>query len=225
MLKYFWQDNTTPVLCVKLGATGVVMFAFAIFIMPPLYDLFCDITGLNGKTGGPYVIDGDANSNGLADNADDLGIDTSRIIKIRFIATNNESMPWEFRPIVKTIAVHPGEPTVINYYAHNPTEQDMMGQAVPSLSPSKAINYFHKTECFCFNQQPLKAGESAELGLSFIVDRDIPRYVNNITLMYTLFDITNKQKQATAKPIDTPLASIAITPSLTPAVYGDEYGR
>ncbi|ODS24014.1 cytochrome c oxidase assembly protein [Candidatus Endobugula sertula] len=188
MTKRFWQDNSTPLLCVKLGAIVVMMFAFAIFIMPPLYDLFCDITGLNGKTGGPFVT-------GNAEN--ELGVDTSRTVKVQFLATNNENMPWEFRPQIKTITVHPGEPTVVNYLAVNNTRFDMVAQAVPSLVPFKAANYFHKTECFCFNQQPLAAGESAELGLSFIVDVDIPKNINTITLSYTLFDITESQKKKT----------------------------
>ena len=250
MLGYFLQSKTTPVLCVKLGVTVVLMFSFAIFVMPPLYDLFCDITGLNGKTGGPFVVEGDVvEGNAVEDNAvknssteknaagasttslSDAGIDTSRTIKVRFIAMNNASMPWEFRPVVKVVEVHPGESTVINYYAHNPTEQDMTAQAVPSLSPSKAVNYFHKTECFCFNQQPLKAGESAELGLSFIVDHDIPSYVNNITLMYTLFDITDKQKNASAK-IETMHTTMYIASNfsvaygpITQSFYGDDNGR
>jgi cytochrome c oxidase assembly protein subunit 11 len=187
MMKKFWQDNSTPILATKLGALGVAMFCFAIFIMPPLYDLFCEVTGLNGKTGGPYISQVDEN-----------GVDRSRTIKVQFIATNNENMPWEFRPQVKTVTVHPGEPTVINYFAHNPTDRDMTGQAVPSVVPFKAANYFHKTECFCFNQQPLLAGESAELGLSFIVDLDIPKQVNTITLSYTLFDISEQQEKTSA---------------------------
>ena len=73
----------------------------------------------------------------------------------------------------------------------------MIGQAIPSLVPYKAASYFHKTECFCFNSQPLQAGESAELGLSFIVDIDIPKYVKTITLSYTIFDITESLKDVT----------------------------
>ncbi|MGH1485546.1 MAG: cytochrome c oxidase assembly protein [Cellvibrionaceae bacterium] len=187
MIKRFWQDNSTPVLCTKLGITVVSMFVFAIFIMPPLYDLFCDITGLNGKT---------ADSAYQAEGINELGVDTSRTIKVQFIASNNENMPWEFRPTIKTVEVHPGEPTVIHYFAHNTTGKDMVAQAVPSLVPYKAATYFHKTECFCFNQQPLAAGETAELGLSFIVDLDIPKQVNTITLSYTLFDITDQKKSA-----------------------------
>ena len=144
----------------------------------------CETSDINGKTKGQYV--GDVNA---------MGVDTSRIIKVQFIASNNEQMPWEFRPQITTIKVHPGEQKVIHYFAHNPTSRAMVGQAVPSLVPFKAANYFHKTECFCFDKQSLAAGESAELGLSFIVDLDIPKQVNTITLSYTLFDVTEQLKE------------------------------
>lgn len=181
--------NSTSILCFKLGGLAVAMFAFALFVMPPLYDLFCEITGLNGKTAGQYE-------------ATEISVDNERTVKVQFVAIHNENMPWEFRPTETTVRVHPGEPTVIKYFAHNPTDKAMVAQAVPSLIPSKAINYFHKTECFCFNQQPLEAGESAELGLSFIVDVDIPKQVNTITLSYTLFDITEQQDVASVIKTD-----------------------
>jgi cytochrome c oxidase assembly protein subunit 11 len=187
-MKNPWQNNSTPVLCAKLGVTVVMMFVFAIFIMPPLYDLFCDVTGLNGKTGGALS----------TEQANEFGIDTSRTIKVQFLATNNENMPWGFKPQIRSVIVHPGEPTVVSYFAENTTNKDMVGQAIPSLVPFKAANYFHKTECFCFNQQPLQAGKSAELGLSFIVDIDIPKHIKTITLSYTLFDITDAQQPALA---------------------------
>lgn len=183
------QKNSTPILCAKLGATVVMMFIFAIFIMPPLYDLFCDVTGLNGKTG-------DALS---SEKANAFGVDTSRTIKVQFLATNNESMPWVFKPKIASIVVHPGESTAIEYIAENNTSVDMVAQAIPSLVPFKAANYFHKTECFCFNQQPLEAGKSAELGLRFIVDLDIPKHIKTITLSYTLFDITQTPTLAVLK--------------------------
>jgi cytochrome c oxidase assembly protein subunit 11 len=80
------------------------MFVFAIFIMPPMYDLFCDITGLNGKTSGRYE-------------TINAKVDTSRKIKVQFLATNNASMPWKFGPTVQSITVHPGAETLINYWA------------------------------------------------------------------------------------------------------------
>ena len=93
-----------------------------------------------------------------------------------------------FRPVVRSVEVHPGEPTTVNFYAENPTAEPMVGQAVPSLAPSEGTLYFHKTECFCFNQQPLEAGESTEMPLIFIVDKDLPAHITKLTLSYTLYD-------------------------------------
>ena len=76
------------------------------------------------------------------------------------------------------------------FFARNPSKKVMVAQAIPSVSPGKAAAYFHKTECFCFNQQQLAGGEAIDMPLKFIVDRDVPRDVNTITLGYTLFDIT-----------------------------------
>lgn len=171
--------NPIHTLSLKLGALVIGMFVFAVWVMPPIYDVFCEITGLNGKTGDRYE-------------SVSAEIDTSRTIKVQFVATNNEGMAWEFGPQVRSLEVHPGEQTRINYLAHNLTEKDMIGQAIPSLVPFKATNYFHKTECFCFEQQPLKAGESAELPMFFIVDVDIPKHIHTITLSYTLFDVTER---------------------------------
>ena len=138
-----WANPTRPLIYKLLGG-AVCMFLFALFVMPPLYDMFCEVTGIGGKTSGPYV-------------ASEAGIDTSRTVKVQFVATNNAAMSWQFSPKV-----------------------------------FNAASYFHKTECFCFNQQPLKAGEEADLPLVFIVDRDLPRAVKTITLSYTLFDITDR---------------------------------
>lgn len=164
---------------------GVVgMFIFAVFIMPPLYDVFCEITGIGGKTGDRYQVT-------------DAGVDTSRTVKVQFIATNNGAMPWEFSPRVHEVTVHPGAPTEVAFYAKNRTARDMVAQAIPSLTPFNAAEYFHKTECFCFNQQPLEAGKEADMPLVFIVDKDLPKSVKTITLSYTLFDVTGRTKKTT----------------------------
>lgn len=176
----------------KLLALAAGMLGFALFVMPPLYNAFCEITGLNGKTGGRYE-------------AVPAAVDTQRLVKVQFVATNNEDMPWTFKPGVVAMKVHPGEAVDTVFHASNPTGRDMVAQAIPSLVPSKAAEYFHKTECFCFNQQALAAGESAQLGLRFIVDPDLPVGVNTITLSYTLFDVTDRvAKQTNDKKPDAP---------------------
>ncbi|MBW4935093.1 cytochrome c oxidase assembly protein [Marinobacter sp. F4206] len=171
---------------------GVVgMFAFG-FALVPLYDVFCELTGINGKTGGRYEAPVGADA------------DVTRKVQVQFLAQNGPGMPWTFRPVTRSIDVHPGEPVTVNFFAQNPTAEAMVGQAVPSLSPSEGTLYFHKTECFCFNQQPLAAGESTEMPLVFIVDRDLPEHITKLTLSYTLYDQSQQAKvSGPVRPITT----------------------
>jgi cytochrome c oxidase assembly protein subunit 11 len=164
---------------IKLVAVAVVMFAFVFVVMVPLYNVLCDALGINGKT------------DGQAYTAAHAGVDESRTVTIQFVATNNAGMPWEFGPANKMMKVHPGAVNDTVFLARNPLPNAMVAQAIPSISPSRAVQYFHKTECFCFRQQPLAGETSTELPLQFIVDQDLPRDIGTITLSYTIFDVTN----------------------------------
>jgi cytochrome c oxidase assembly protein subunit 11 len=120
------------------------------------------------------------------------GVDTSRTVKVQFITRMAKGIPWKFEPVINEILVHPGEVKFVNFYAKNKSQRDIVGQAVPSVSPGLAAGYFQKIECFCFTQQPLKAGEEVEMGLQFYVDIDLPSEINTLTLSYTLYDISEK---------------------------------
>lgn len=171
-------DNGRMVL--KLIGVVVGMFAFG-FALVPLYDIICDVTGLNGKTGDTaYTVTGDE------------VVDETRTITVQFLANNNDGMPWEFRPVVRTMKVHPGQMYETEFYARNVTLSAMTGQAVPSVAPFHAAQYFHKTECFCFEQQLLAEGEDLDMPLRFIIDPALPKHVNKLTLSYTLYDISDQ---------------------------------
>ena len=170
------QDNTR--LVKKLVVTVFLMFGFG-FALVPLYDVFCDITGLNGKT-----------SQEAADVSS--SVDESRIITVEFIARTQGNLPWNFQPEVKRMDVHPGEMHELNFLVKNNSVNNMVVQAIPSVSPGVAAAYFNKIECFCFNQQPLVNGQSADLGLQFYIDKDIPPEYTTVTLSYTLFDISKQ---------------------------------
>ena len=180
------MESSHRTLIAKLLALAVAMFLFAVFVLPPLYDLFCEITGIGGRTGGVYE-------------AVEVKVDTSRLVEVQFVAANNAQMPWDFYPLEHSVVVHPGESRAVNFFAHNKTGEDMTGQAIPSVLPNNAADYFHKTACFCFDNQPLAAGEQAELGVVFILDPDLPDNVNTVTLSYTLFDITDRTVAAVAQ--------------------------
>jgi len=171
------KDPTTDTVA-KLGAVAVAMFAFVFVVMVPLYNVLCDALGINGKTSA------EAYTSVVAQ------VDESRSIKIQFVATNNDGMPWAFSPDVTEMVVHPGAANDTVFFAANPTANSMIAQAIPSVSPSRAAEYFHKTECFCFEQQPLDGNSEAEMPLQFIVDQDLPADIKTITLSYTLFDVT-----------------------------------
>ena len=172
---------------IKLVAVAVAMFAFVFVVMVPLYDVLCDALGINGKTSG------EAYTSVTAE------VDESRTVTIQFIATNNEGMPWEFGPTVTAMKVHPGAVNDTVFHARNPLPEAMVAQAIPSVSPARAAEYFHKTECFCFNQQPLDGESAAEMPLQFIVDQDLPRDIRTITLSYTIFDVTEMAGSVAAR--------------------------
>jgi cytochrome c oxidase assembly protein subunit 11 len=178
-------EKATRKTVARLTVSAVLMFVAVFTIMPPLYTLLCEVTGLR-KVGGAYE-------------AEEIKVDSERWVTVQFVATHNDSMPWDFRPMEFKVRVNPGQKKVIKYFARNNTDKPMVAQAVPSISPFSAVNYFHKIECFCFNHQPLAAGESAELGLEFVVDQDLPKQVSTITLSYTLFDITAQTQSEVAQ--------------------------
>ncbi len=162
----------------KLSLVACAMFAFVFVVMVPLYNVMCDVLGINGKT------------SGTAYTAVPAAVDTSREITVQFIATNNDGMSWVFHPEVREVRVHPGEAVDVLFHAGNPTSAAMVAQAIPSVTPSRAAGYFHKTECFCFDQQPLEGMASVEMPLQFVVDQGLPQDIQTITLSYTLFDVT-----------------------------------
>ena len=174
-------ELTTKRLVTRLLLVVVAMFAFG-FALVPIYDVMCQAFGINGKTAGPFLGEQSA--------------DEAREIRVQFLATNAAGMVWEFGPSADALRVHPGATQEMVFTAYNPTDKPMTAQAIPSVAPSKAAAYFHKTECFCFTQQVLQPGERIEMPVRFIVDRDLPSDVHSLTLAYTLFDITARQPPA-----------------------------
>jgi len=162
----------------KLVFIVLGMFAFG-WALIPLYDLLCEVTGLGGDTGGQYTYD-----------PADQRVDRNRLVKVNFITNTNGGMPWEFWSDKGGMRVHPGELNEALFYVKNTTGKRMVGQAVPSVVPLTATDYFHKTECFCFNSQVLEPGEEMEMPMRFIVDSGLPGNVQSISLSYALFDIT-----------------------------------
>ena len=151
-------------------------FAFG-FALVPLYDVFCEVTGIGTREQLSRAAASDASAP-----------DMSRVLTVEFTASVPDSGPWEFAPVVASMEVHPGQLYEARYSAHNLAGRDMTGQAVPSITPLRAAQYFRKTECFCFTPQSFKRDEQRRMPVRFIVDRAIPPYVDRIVLSYVFYD-------------------------------------
>lgn len=171
----------------NLAAIAVAMFGFG-YLMVPIYDVLCDITGLNGKTG---------ETTQAAVN--EKGIDESRTVTVQFDTNVNRELPWDFKAKTFSVKVHPGEIKEVMFVARNRSSEAVIGQAIPSVAPSKASLYFNKTECFCFNEQLLQAGEEIEMPVRFVVDANLPTSVETLTLSYTFFKSVKTQAEDVAK--------------------------
>jgi cytochrome c oxidase assembly protein subunit 11 len=165
----------------KLLVAAVLMFGFG-FALVPLYDVICDVTGLNGKT----------SSSAAADSND---VDPSRTVRVQFVTQTNADMPWQFRPEVRSVELHPGEIKLVQFFAKNEAVDTVIGQAIPSVTPGVAASYLKKTQCFCFDQQTLAAGKSMDMPVIFYLDPAIPKHITELTLSYTLYNVTEREQQ------------------------------
>jgi cytochrome c oxidase assembly protein subunit 11 len=154
-----------------LVALGFLGFGFALV---PLYNTFCEVTGLNGKTG-------EAQARPVG------GVDLSRVVTVEFTSTVMPGLTWQFQPMIRRLRVHPGEPATATYLAINLSDERRDGQAIMSVSPEQAATHFKKIECFCFHAQALAPRQSRTMPVVFFVTRDLPKDISEITVSYSAF--------------------------------------
>lgn len=162
----------------KLVLVAVLMFGFG-YALVPIYNVLCDITGQNKKLQETTAVESE------------FVPDLSREVTVEFITSLNESTPLEFRSETRTMKVHPGQFYTVNFYAKNNLTSELKAQAIPSISPGLAEEYFKKIQCFCFTKQTFAAHEEKIMPVRFVVRPDLPARYKTITLSYTFFDITN----------------------------------
>ncbi len=170
----------------KLALLAVAMFGFG-YALVPLYDKFCEITGIGGRTGDAVA------------EVVDTG-DSDRRIQVHFDSNVNTALDWEFEPVETFMDIQPGRMYETAYIAHNRSDRTIVAQAVPSVAPGQASLYFNKTECFCFEQQLLAPGESREMPVRFYVDEQLPGRIDLITLSYIIYKNEDATEQASVGP-------------------------
>jgi cytochrome c oxidase assembly protein subunit 11 len=154
----------------------------------PFYDWFCRVTGFSGVTA---VASGDSE------------IILDKTIKIRFDASLERDMPWDFKPVQREMTLRIGETGLAFYEAYNPTDRPVAGSASYNVAPFDAGGFFAKIDCFCFEEQVLQPGERMQMPVTFYVDPAIvedrdAKYAKSITLSYTFYEIELPQEAQAA---------------------------
>jgi cytochrome c oxidase assembly protein subunit 11 len=169
-----------PLARTVLKLVGVVVFMGGLaWASVPLYDWFCRVTGYGGATG-------------VAEVGSDEILDQT--IVIRFDASLERDMPWEFKPVEREMEIRIGETGLAFYEAYNPTDRPIAGSASYNVFPYEAGGFFSKIQCFCFEEQVLMPGQRVQMPVTFFVDPGIvsdrdAKHVHSITLSYTFYEI------------------------------------
>lgn len=182
-------DNRS--LLVRLGVVAVAMFGFG-YALVPFYEKICEVTGLRDLAR-PDVVH-------------NTQVDATRSVTVEFDA-NTRGLPWRFAPLERSVVVHPGALTQVEYEIANETDRPVTGQAVPSYLPRNAAQHFRKLDCFCFTTQTLAAGERRRMPVVFVLDPAVPADVPVITLSYTFFEVEGGAPSAAVDKGSTPRGS------------------
>ncbi|HYD77296.1 cytochrome c oxidase assembly protein [Ramlibacter sp.] len=173
----------------KLAVVAAGMFVFGYGLIP-IYKHICELTGINILALSEKQVPGGSTA------AANTQVDRSRTITVEFDA--NARGPWQFKPAVSSVKVHPGELATVVYEFQNVQDRRMSAQAIPSYAPRQASAHFNKLECFCFNQYTLEPGEKKEWPVAFVIDPKLSKDVTTITLSYTFFEVGSSTPAAPA---------------------------
>jgi cytochrome c oxidase assembly protein subunit 11 len=171
------QGGDNALMMRKLIIVACAMFGFG-FALVPFYNKICEVTGINN------VIKRDEVSN--------TQVDETRTVTLEFDSNLRSELPWTFRPLEKSMQLHPGELKQVMYEIRNNSDRAITGQAIPSYGPQVAGLHFRKLECFCFTQQTLQPGEVKQMPVVFVIDKALPDDVNTVTLSYTFLEVDGK---------------------------------
>ncbi len=209
MKRFLLEDNRR--LLGKLVVVAGLMFGFG-YALVPMYKAICDALGINVLALSEIRTAVDRPST-IAPNTQ---IDRSRVVTVEFDA--NARGPWDFKPAVRSLQVHPGELATVMYEFRNVQDRVMAAQAIPSYAPRQSAAHFNKLECFCFNQYTLAPGESKSWPVAFVIDPKLPRDVTTITLSYTFFEVGGKVPPAPAGQ----LGERSLAPAVAKRVEGPQ---
>jgi cytochrome c oxidase assembly protein subunit 11 len=173
----------------RLLVVAIGMFGFG-FALVPLYEKFCEATGIRDVDRPDAVVN--------------TQVDSSRLVTLQFDTNVQGELPWRFSPTQRQVKVHPGELVQVTFELTNPGGTTVAAQAIPSYGPQLAVQHVKKLECFCFAQQRMQPHETRRMPTVFVIDPALPRDVNTVTLSFTLFTVAGSESGVSAAPAPAP---------------------
>jgi cytochrome c oxidase assembly protein subunit 11 len=175
-----------------IAVSSITMLGAA-YAAVPLYAAFCRATGFAGT---PQRVETASSLRG------------QRQIQVSFDANVAPGLDWSFEPEVRSVTLRTGETATVFFKAHNRDARDVAAVATFNVSPDVAGAWFDKISCFCFSEQHLKAGETAEWPVVFFLDPKLEKDnsmngVEQLTLSYTLFAALDANKPVALAPVST----------------------
>lgn len=168
----------------KLLIFSVVMFVFG-YAMVPFYEKFCEVAGINNLLQPDKLVA-------------EQTVDTERWVTVEFDA-NARGLPWDFKPLQRSVKFHPGEPVEVMYEITNHSDNPITGQAIPSYSPRYLDKHLRKFECFCFTRQMLAPKETRVMPVQFVIEPSLPSHLHTLTISYTFFELPVGAKAVSEK--------------------------
>jgi cytochrome c oxidase assembly protein subunit 11 len=163
---------------------GLTLFTISFtYLSVPLYRIFCAKTGFAGTVKPQDQVRYEEKAKPVSGR---------RVLTVKFNADTSITMPWKFLPDQHEVKVLPGEAALAFFTAENKTNEPIIGVASYNIQPEGAALYFNKIQCFCFEEQMLKAREKVDMPVFFFIDPDFLAdkgmdQVDTITLSYTFF--------------------------------------
>lgn len=163
----------------KLLIFTLMMFAFG-YALVPIYEKFCEVTGINNLLQPDVLVE-------------ENWVDTGRWVTVELDA-NSRGLPWQFKPLQRSVRINPGEPVEVMYEIINNSDREINGQAIPSYSPRYLDKHLKKFECFCFTKQVLKPNEVRQMPVQFVIEPSLPADIHTVTISYTFFELPDGKK-------------------------------
>ncbi len=163
-------------LTVLVAGLPLTMGLVAFFAMPPLYSLWCSLTGTTMNPNNAAV-------------ASAAPAPTGRFVEVFFESRTYDKLPVRFWCDQISVQVEVGRESFNTYHLLNTGDKVLHIRPVHQVSPTSATPHFGMRLCFCFNDQIIQPGEEKTFPVAFTFSPELDPRTSTVSVCYSLFSI------------------------------------